>query len=166
MKKELIIQCKKIKLVITDVDGVLTDGGMYYTAKGDSMKKFHVRDGMGVALLRSDNVPTIIVTKEQTRIVKQWAKKMKIKKLFDGIQDKKKVLQQICNEFKVKENETAYIGDDINDVDLLKSVGFSACPNDAIDVVKNNSDYVCSKKGGEGVLREVAEIILSAKAKM
>jgi YrbI family 3-deoxy-D-manno-octulosonate 8-phosphate phosphatase len=166
MKKELIIQCKKIKLVITDVDGVLTDGGMYYTAKGDSMKKFHVRDGMGVTLLRRDSVPTIIVTKEQTQIVKQWAKKMKIKKLFDGIQDKKKVLQQICNEFKVKENETAYIGDDINDVDLLKSVGFSACPNDAIDVVKNNSDYVCSKKGGEGVLREVVEIILSAKAKM
>lgn len=166
MKKELVIQCKKIKLVITDVDGVLTDGGMYYTAKGDNMKKFHVRDGMGVTLLRRDNVPTIIVTKEQTQIVKQWAKKMKIKKLFDGIQDKKKVLQQICNEFKVKGNEIAYIGDDINDVDLIKSVGFSACPNDAIDVVKNNSDYVCSKKGGEGVLREVAEIILSAKAKM
>jgi len=166
MKKELVIQCKKIKLVITDVDGVLTDGGMYYTAKGDNMKKFHVRDGMGVTLLRRDNVPTIIVTKEQTQIVKQWAKKMKIKKLFDGIQDKKKVLQQICNEFKVKGNEIAYIGDDINDVDLIKSVGFSACPNDAIDVVKNNSDYVCSKKGGDGVLREVVEIILSAKGKM
>lgn len=166
MKKELYAKCKKIKLVITDVDGVLTDGGMYYTAKGDVMKKFHVRDGMGVTLLRRNNVPTIIVTKEQTQIVKQWAKRMKIKKLFDGIQDKKKVLHQICNEFKVKENEAAYIGDDVNDIDLLKNVGFSACPNDAIDVVKNNSDYVCNKRGGEGVLREVVEIILSAKAKM
>jgi len=166
MKKEVYAKCKKIKLVITDVDGVLTDGGMYYTAKGDVMKKFHVRDGMGVTLLRRNNVPTIIVTKEQTQIVKQWAKRMKIKKLFDGIQDKKKVLHQICNEFKVKENETAYIGDDVNDIDLLKNVGFSACPNDAIDIVKNNSDYVCNKSGGEGVLREVVEIILSAKAKM
>lgn len=105
MKKELIIQCKKIKLVITDVDGVLTDGGMYYTAKGDSMKKFHVRDGMGVALLRSDNVPTIIVTKEQTRIVKQWAKKMKIKKLFDGIQDKKKYYSRYVMNLRLRKTK-------------------------------------------------------------
>ena len=80
MKKELSKKCKKIRLVITDVDGVLTDGGMYYTAQGDVMKKFHARDGMGVTLLRKKNIPTILVTKEKTKMVKKWASKMKVEK--------------------------------------------------------------------------------------
>lgn len=165
MKKQISNKCKKIKLLITDVDGVLTDGGMYYTLMGDVMKKFHVRDGMGVTLLRKNNIPTIIVTKEQTPIIKQWAKRMKIKKLFDGVKEKEKILDRICKEFEVMRSEVAYIGDDINDVGLLKIVGFSAVPYDAMPVAKKNSDYVCTKKGGEGVLREIAEIVLSAKAK-
>ena len=81
-------RCKKIKIVLTDVDGVLTDGGMYYTKDGDVMKRFHVRDGMGVSLLRKNKIPTIIVTKETTQIVKKWAKKMNVAKLYDGIQQK------------------------------------------------------------------------------
>lgn len=165
MNKNILNHAKKIKLVITDVDGVLTDGGMYYTANGDIMKRFHVRDGMGVTLLRKNNIPTIIITKEQTPMVKQWAKRMKIKRLFDGVQQKEKILQRICTQFKIKQDEIAYIGDDINDVELLKMVGFSAVPKDAISIAKNNSNYICKKKGGEGALREVAEIILSAKAK-
>lgn len=165
MNKNILNRAKKIKLVITDVDGVLTDGGMYYTANGDIMKRFHVRDGMGVTLLRKNNIPTIIITKEQTPMVKQWAKRMKIKRLFDGVQQKEKILQRICTQFKIKPDEIAYIGDDINDVELLKMVGFSAVPKDAISIAKNNSYYICKKKGGEGALREVAEIILSAKAK-
>ena len=165
MNKNILNRAKKIKLVITDVDGVLTDGGMYYTASGDVMKRFHVRDGMGVTLLRENNIPTIIITKEQTPMVKQWAKRMKIKRLFDGVKQKEKILQRICTQFKVKQDEIAYIGDDINDVELLKMVGFSAVPKDAISIAKNNSNYICKKKGGEGALREVAEIILSAKAK-
>jgi YrbI family 3-deoxy-D-manno-octulosonate 8-phosphate phosphatase len=165
VNKSILNRAKKIKLVITDVDGVLTDGGMYYSSKGDIMKKFHVRDGMGVTLLRKIGVPTLIITKEQTPMVRQWAKKMKIKKLFDGVVQKEKMIRTVCDAFNVRENEIAYIGDDINDVSLLKIVGFAAAPNDAISLVKNNSDYVCEKKGGEGAFREVAEIILLAKAK-
>lgn len=165
MNKNILNRAKKIKLVITDIDGVLTDGGMYYTANGDIMKRFHVRDGMGVTLLRKNNISTIIITKEQTPMVKQWAKRMKIKRLFDGVKQKEKILQRICTQFKVKQDEIAFIGDDINDVELLKMVGFSAVPKDAISIAKNNSNYICKKKGGEGALREVAEIILSAKAK-
>lgn len=165
MNKNILSRAKKIKLVITDVDGVLTDGGMYYSSKGDIMKKFHVRDGMGVTLLRKGGIPTIIITKEQTLMVRQWAKKMKIKKLFDGVLQKEKMLQTVCSTFKVKKDEIAYIGDDINDVSLLKMVGFAVAPKDAISLVKKNSDYVCEKKGGEGVLREIAEIVLAAKAK-
>ena len=81
-------KCKKIKIVLTDVDGVLTDGGMYYTKEGDIMKRFHTRDGMGVTLLRKRNIPTIVITKEKTPMVKQWSSKMKIKKLYDGIIEK------------------------------------------------------------------------------
>lgn len=165
MNKDTLSRAKKVKIVITDVDGVLTDGGMYYTSKGDAMKKFHVRDGMGITLLRKNDIPTIIITKEQTQMVKQWAKRMKVKKLFDGVIEKEKMLRPICKQFKVKEDEIAYIGDDVNDVALLQLVGFSAVPNDAISFAKKISTYICMKKGGEGVLREVAEIILSAKAK-
>ena len=86
---------KKIKILLTDVDGVLTDGGMYYSSKGDVMKKFHARDGMAISLLKRNGIPTILVTKEKTMIVKQWAKKMNIKKLYDGVVKKEQVLEKI-----------------------------------------------------------------------
>jgi YrbI family 3-deoxy-D-manno-octulosonate 8-phosphate phosphatase len=98
-------------------------------------------------------------------MARQWAKKMKIEKILDGITQKESTLPAICKQFKISKNEIAYIGDDINDVELLKVVGFAAVPDDAIPLAKENSDYICKKRGGEGVLREVAEIILLAKAK-
>ncbi|MEM3172629.1 MAG: HAD hydrolase family protein, partial [Candidatus Nitrosotenuis sp.] len=145
----------------TDVDGVLTDGGMYYTNKGDIMKKFHVRDGMGVTLLRKCNIPTLIVTKEETEMVRQWARRMKIKKLYDGVVQKDVILEQICKTFKVKVNEIAYIGDDINDIKLLDKVGLSAVPNDGILEAKKICHYICKSKGGNGAFREFADLILS-----
>jgi len=156
-------RCKKIKLLLTDVDGVLTDGGMYYSKNGDIMKKFHVRDGMGVTLLRKNNIPTIIVTKEKNVIVKEWAKKMKIKKTYQGILEKDKILDIVCKNFKINAKEVAYIGDDINDIPLLQKVGFSATPKDGIVMAKKICHFTCSCKGGEGVLREVAELILLNK---
>ena len=93
------------------------------------------------------------------------AKRMKIERLFDGVKEKEKILQKICSQFNVRKDEVAYIGDDVNDVGLLKIVGFSAVPSDAMPIAKNNSNYVCKKKGGDGALREIAEIILLAKAK-
>jgi len=156
-------KCRRIKVVLTDVDGVLTDGGMYYTKDGDVMKKFHVRDGMGVTLLRKNKIPTVIVTKEKTKMVKKWATRMKVKKLYDGIAKKESITNDIIKEFNVKIEEIAYIGDDINDLELLKKVGFSAAPNDAIDEAKKICNYICKTRSGEGVLREVADIILQAK---
>jgi len=162
MRLSIQKKCKKIRLVISDVDGVLTDGGMYYTSNGDVMKKFHTRDGMGVTLLRKHKIPTIIVTKEKTKTVKQWAKKMKIGKLYDDVIQKELIFDQICNKFHVRPEQVAYIGDDVNDIKLLKKVGFSAVPYDAIKEVKKVSDYICKVKSGEGVLREVADLILSS----
>ena len=108
-------KCKKIKIVLTDVDGVLTDGGMYYTKEGDIMKRFHTRDGMGVTLLRKINIPTIIITKEKTPMVKNWSSKMKIKKLYDGIIKKESMIEIISKKFQINSEEMAYIGNDIND---------------------------------------------------
>lgn len=156
-------RCKKIKLVLTDVDGVLTDGGMYYSNEGDVMKKFHVRDGMGVTLLRRNQIPTIIITKEETDMVKRWAERMKIEKLYDGVKNKESLLKKICTEFSLKESEIAYIGDDVNDLELMKKVGFSATPKDGIKQAKRLADYICTLKGGNGVLREIADVILDAK---
>lgn len=158
-------KCKKIKIVLTDVDGVLTDGGMYYTKEGDIMKRFHTRDGMGVTLLRKNDIPTVIITKEKTPIVKKWSTKMKIKRLYDGIVEKDSMIEVISKEFHVKIDEIAYIGDDINDIKLLERVGFSASPKDGMEYVKKKCDYICKKNSGEGAFREIADLILKSKSK-
>lgn len=160
LRKNLIKKCKKIKIILTDVDGVLTDGGMYYSIKGDTMKRFYVRDGMGVTLLKKHNIHTIIVTKEKNQIIRQWAKKMKIKRVYDGVIHKELILDKICKIFKINSEKVAFMGDDINDVELLKKVGFSAVPNDGIMKAKKNSDYISQKKGGYGAFRELADLIL------
>ena len=152
-------RCKKIKVVLTDVDGVLTDGGMYYTENGDVMKKFHVRDGMGTTLLRKKNIPTVIVTKENTKMVKQWADKMKVK-LYDGVLQKELILETICKEYHVTSEEISFIGDDVNDIELLKKVGLSAVPNDGIEEAKKICHYVCKTNAGHGTFRELADLIL------
>ena len=166
MNQIILKKFKVISLVLTDVDGVLTDGGLYYSSKGDTMKKFHVRDGMGVNMLKRQSIPTIIVTKEKNQIISQWAKNMNIKKTFDGVLDKGKILDKVCNEFHVLPKNVLYIGDDVNDISLLKKVGISVAPSDAWPQVKKLVDYVTEKKGGEGVFREVSDFILKAKNKL
>ena len=145
---------------MTDVDGVLTDGGMYYSSKGDIMKKFHARDGMGITLLRKKDLPTVLVTKEKTEIVKQWATKMKVEKLFDGVLNKELVLMNVCKKFNISPKEVAYIGDDVNDIDLLKKVGLSAAPKNSVPKARAVCDYTCKVNGGEGAFRELADLIL------
>lgn len=157
------MKASKIKVVLTDVDGVLTDGGMYYSNKGDIMKKFHTRDGMGVTLLKKNNISTVIVTKEKNEIIKQWSKKMKIDKLLMGVINKEVVLEKICRNYDVKSFEICYIGDDVNDLGLLKLVGLSATPSDGIIEAQKICDYICENIGGHGVFREVADMILSSQ---
>ena len=163
MKIDFLNKCKKIKLVLTDVDGVLTDGGMYYTKDGDYMKKFFVRDGMGVTLLKKKGIPTIIVTKEKNIVTKKWSNNMNIEKLYWGIIKKEVILNKVCKDYKIKSQEVAYIGDDINDIELLKLVGLSATPSDALDSVINMCDYTCSHSSGNGAFRELADLILSVQ---
>ena len=159
----LISIAKQIKIVLTDVDGVLTDGGLYYSSEGDGMKKFHVRDGMAVNILLKNQIHTIVVTKEKSSIVKNWSDEMNVKETFMGIKNKTSVLPKICKKYNVKLNEIAFIGDDVNDLELLEKVGFSAAPGDTVSLVKNSVNYVCSKNGGNGAFRELAELILRTK---
>ncbi len=152
----------RIKLVLTDVDGVLTDGGMYYGSDGDTLKRFNTRDGMGMELLRNHGILTGIITREQTEIVSQRAKKLQVDILVQGCRDKLPALQQILAERNLKASEVAYIGDDLNDVEVLAHVGFSAAPADAAEEARKIVHYICAAKGGAGCFREFAEVILQA----
>ena len=151
---------KKIKLVISDVDGVLTDGGIYYTKEGEAMKKFNTRDSMGMELLFKNNIKTILLTREKSEIVKKRAHKIKIVDLYLGITDKKAMLPILLKKYNVRNDEIAYIGDDVNDIEIMKCVGFAATPADGVDEIKKMSNYTCNLKGGEGAFRELADLIL------
>lgn len=163
-KSELEFKCKKIKLIISDVDGVLTDGGMYYSEKGEIMKKFNTRDGMGVELLE-DKIKTILMTKENSKIVLERAKKIKVSEVFVGIKNKENILPEICKKYKILLSEIAYIGDDLNDLKIMKEVGLTAAPKDGNEKIRKISDYVCETKGGDGAFREFVDLILFYKNK-
>jgi 3-deoxy-D-manno-octulosonate 8-phosphate phosphatase (KDO 8-P phosphatase) len=156
-------KCKKIELVLTDVDGVLTDGGRYYSKDGEVLKKFHVRDGMGINILLRNQIKTAIVTKEKSMIVKKWSKDMNVSKNYFGIFKKELELEKICKYFSLNPDQIAFIGDDVNDLKLLKLVGLSATPNDGNALIKEKVDYICNCDGGHGAFRELSDIILKNK---
>ena len=152
---------KLIKLVITDIDGVWTDGGMYYTAEGDVMKRFSVKDGWGVSFLHKAGIPVVILTGENTSIVQRRAEKLKIDYCFLGIKDKVAQAEALCAELGIGLGEVAFIGDDLNDLPLLRRVGFSASPVNTPDYVKREVDYVTTAHGGYGAFREFVEKLLT-----
>lgn len=149
-----------IKLVATDCDGVLTDGGMYYTEQGDIMKKFNVVDGMGFLLLQEAGIKTAILTAESNPLLQKRADKLKVDYLYTGSKDKLKLLTQLCQKLGITLKEAAYIGDDVFDVPAIEACGFGCVPASAFAHIKNSADYVTERRGGEGAFREMAEIIL------
>ncbi|MBA5876599.1 MAG: HAD hydrolase family protein [Nitrospira sp. CR1.2] len=152
-----------VRLFATDVDGVLTDAGMYYSESGDEWKKFHTRDGMGIKLLQKAGLITAIITQESTKIVMRRAQKLTIPEVHQGAYDKLTVLNDLIARHGLTMEQVAYIGDDVNDLQALGAVGFSACPADGISQVQKTVRYVCKKKGGEGAVREIADLILAAQ---
>lgn len=147
------------KLILTDIDGVWTDGGMYYDQTGNEWKKFNTSDSAGVIFCKKLSIPVGIITGEDTEIVKRRAQKLNISILHQGIQNKLPVAQEICNELGLDLSEVAYIGDDIGDLKLLRKVGLSAAPSNAPIYIKKSVDFVTNKKGGEGAFREFIETI-------
>ena len=154
---------RQIRLFATDVDGVLTDAGMYYSESGDEWKKFNTRDGMGIKLLQKAGYVTAIVTQERTKIVARRAEKLAIPELHQGVMDKLTVIREMAGRHGLSLSQVAYIGDDVNDLEALRAVGLSAAPADGMPIVCDAVHYVCQKKGGEGAVREIAEMLLSAR---
>ena len=156
---------RRVRLLATDVDGVLTDAGMYYSESGDELKKFNTRDGMGIKLLQAAGLVTAFITREKTAIVERRGQKLAVPEVHQGIDDKLAVLTTLARKYGITLSQIAYIGDDVNDLDALRAVGFSAAPADAMPSVLKSVHYVCKKKGGEGAVREIADLILAARGK-
>jgi 3-deoxy-D-manno-octulosonate 8-phosphate phosphatase (KDO 8-P phosphatase) len=154
----------KIMLVLTDSDGVLTDTGVYYSERGEEMKRFSIRDGMGVERLRRiAGVQTGIITGELSGSVKKRAEKLNISELHQGVKDKKSVFNEITERLGLSMDNIAYIGDDTNDLEVIKMAGLSACPQDAVIQIKQAVDFITESRGGYGAFRDFAELIIVSK---
>ena len=158
-------QISDIKLFMSDVDGVLTDAGMYYSENGDELKKFCTHDGMGIKLLKEKGVKVGIITTEDRQLNRNRANKLKLDYHFHGETNKLETIKNLCKELNISLSEVAYIGDDVNDFELLSAVGLAACPANSVEKIKNIPNIIhLTKKGGEGAVREFIEMILSVKS--
>ena len=160
MKKTIVDKCKKIKLVATDIDGVWTDTKMYYTQDGEFMKSFSTYDGMGVELLQKANFIVCILTSENSKIVKARAEKLNIKEVYVNEKQKLLRIKYLAEKYNINLDEIAYIGDDINDLEILKSIGLSAMPSSSPILNMINPDIITDRKGGDGAFREFIDHIL------
>ncbi len=150
------------KLVVTDIDGVWTDGGMYYDQQGNEWKKFNTSDSAGVLFLRLAKIPLAIITGENTTIVQRRAEKLGVERLYQGVKDKLGLARQICSELNIQLCEVAFIGDDLGDMPLLQEAGLAACPANAPEYVKDIVHFTTKKAGGDGAFREFVEHILAS----
>jgi len=158
----------RVRLVLTDNDGVLTDGGVYYSSRGEVMKRFDVRDGMGVELLRQAGIETGIVSRERSRSLAKRAEKLRIRLLFLGVEDKAKRLPDILAAAGVSPSEIAYIGDDVNDLGIIEAVGLeglTGAPANAVPSVAQAVHHRGATDGGHGAFREFADWLLAERAK-
>jgi len=163
MKKNIKEKLKKIKILILDVDGVLTDGRIIMDDEGREIKNFHVRDGHGIKVLQRYGIKVALLTGRQSKVVERRAKDLEIKDVYQKVYNKKEVFEKILKKHKISADAAAFIGDDIIDIPVLKSVGFSAAVADAVDAVKKSVDYVAKNSGGLGEVREICEMILQAQ---
>ena len=148
----------EIKLLALDVDGVMTDGGMYYSESGEEIKRFDTKDGRGIIELQKSGVPVVIVSSGfKSEIIAGRCKTLGIEKFYVGTEPKLGILKNWCEEMNISLNEVAYIGDDVNDREIIKAVGLTGCPADAMQSIKDIVDIVLSRNGGYGCIREFIE---------
>lgn len=165
LTKELTEKLSKVKLFAMDVDGTMTDSGMYYNSEGEYFKRFDAKDGMGIVLLQKSGIECAIITHSVSPVIKKRAEKLNIRHFISGTNNKTEAMNKLATSLNISLDEIAYIGDDVNDKYALEMVGFSACPSDAVQYIKNMVNYICQAKGGAGAIREVAEHILKAQNK-
>lgn len=165
MRKDLRDKLKKIKLLILDVDGVLTDGSIVYSSQGEEIKTFNVHDGYGIEMLRQAGIPVAIITGRNSKIVETRARDLKIEDLVQGTIDKVPAAESFAKKYNITFDEIAFMGDDLFDIPLLQKVGFSCAPKNARKEVKRIVDYVTKNEGGKGAVREIIDLILAAQNK-
>lgn len=158
------LEIPEIKMFLTDCDGCLTDGGMYYSEKGDELKKFNTKDGMGFKLLREAGIITGVITGESRELNKARAKKLKLDILEQGVEDKLDIINKLCKKKGFSLEDVAFIGDDINDLKAIEAVGFGCCVANGRPEVKKVAKYVTHTPGGSGAIREVAERVIRKSA--
>jgi len=158
-------KCKKIKLILLDVDGVLTEGSIIFGESNQELKIFNVQDGVGIKLAQAAGIQIGIVTGRTSEVVKRRADELEIEILYQGQQDKIEAYEQIKNDFCLADDQIAYVGDDLNDIKLLQKVGLSFAVSDACNEVKEVVDYIVKRCGGRGAVREVVEFILKGQGK-
>lgn len=162
---ELKERLSKIKIVAMDVDGTMTDGSLYYSENGEQVKRFSARDGMGITLLHKAGIETAIITSEISPIVQARAKKLQINNVILGSRNKLQAISELAEQVGIELENIAFVGDDVNDFFALKNAGFSACPNDAADKIKEIVDFVSQYPSGNGAVREVCEMVLLSQDK-
>lgn len=153
----------EIKMFLTDCDGCLTDGGMYYSEKGDELKKFNARDGMAFSLLKEKGIIVGIITGENVQLNQRRADKLKLDIYEAGCKDKGSIIRKLSSQYGIALENIAYVGDDVNDLEAVKMVGFGCCPADAAACIQDAADYTAEAYGGKGVIREIADKILNVQ---
>ena len=165
MEEYLLEKARKIKLLLLDVDGVLTDGRIVYDSRGQDLKFFDVHDGLGVYLLKKAGIKTILITAKSSRAIRPRAKDMRVEKVFEDISPKTSVLDKILKKYNLKEEQVCFVGDDLVDLCLMKRVGFPIAVFNASPEIKKSASYITLKEGGRGAVREVAELILKSQGR-
>jgi len=165
IREDLREKAKKIKLLMLDVDGVLTDGRIIYDSAGRDMKFFDVHDGLGVYLLKKAGIPTILVTAKGSRTIRPRARDMRVAEVFQDVSPKTAILNRVFKKHKVSADEICFVGDDLVDLGLMKKVGLPIAVFNAAPEIKQTASYISLKYGGRGAVREVAELILKAQGK-
>lgn len=163
--REILDRAGKVKVLVLDVDGVLTDGRIVYGNHGEEIKNFDVNDGLGIIMVKRAGLKCVILTAKASKVVTKRAKELKIDKVYHNFHYKIEALHMICRRFKVKEDQICFVGDDVIDIPVLKRVGLAASPPNAMDYVKTFSHFITTKRGGRGAVREVCDLILKAQGK-
>ncbi|MBQ3789939.1 MAG: HAD-IIIA family hydrolase, partial [Lachnospiraceae bacterium] len=153
----------RIRMFLTDCDGCLTDGGMYYSENGDELKKFNTKDGMGLRLLREHGILTGIITAETRELNRRRAEKLKLDEYQEGVQDKASSIRALCEKHGIDPAEVAYLGDDLGDLEAVRMAGIGCCVADGVAAVRESADYITIARGGAGAVRELADRILAGR---
>lgn len=156
---------RAIRLLLLDVDGVMTDGGIYFSERGDELKKFDIHDGYGIAKIQKAGVQVGILTGRVSQLVTKRAQELGISEVHQNVENKLGVYEDLKQKLNVSDEEIAYVGDDEPDLPVMRKVGFAACPSNAVLAVRREADFICKNRGGEGAVREVVDLILQSRSR-